>query len=171
METWSGFYTVIGGASAALLGLLFVAVSVNVAAILGDAQENSKRLAEQAFQNYISVLLVSLLALFPSMTLQELGFVTLCVTALPAIWVLVRVYLALTGTYRGDSRLNALRRHTSSLIGFGMLIYAAVRLALNFGDSRNLFAIATIILLFSATAVSWGLLIRIGKAKEGGPGG
>ena len=40
-------------------------------------------------------------------------------------------------------------------VGFGMLIFAALRMALNVGDSRNLFAVATIILLFSATAVSW----------------
>ena len=45
-----------------------------------------------------------------------------------------------------------------------MLIFAALRMALNVGDSRNLFAVATIILLFSATAVSWELLIKISKA-------
>jgi hypothetical protein len=171
MQTWLGFYAVVAGASATLLGLLFVAVSVNVAAILGDAQGNSRRLAEQAFQNYVAVLLVSLLAMFPSMTLSELGVVTLCVTAAWAVWVLVRAYLTLTRPYPRGSRLHSLRRQTSSVIGFGMLIFAAVRMALNIGDSRNLFAVATIILLLSATAVSWELLIRIGEAKEGGPSG
>jgi len=171
MQTWLGFYAVTAGAAATLTGLMFVAVSVNVAAILGDAQGNSRRLAEQAFQNYLAVLLVSLLAMFPSMSLAELGFVTLCVTAAWAIWVLVRAYLALTRPYSSGSRLHSLRRQTSSLIGFGMLIFAALRMALNIGDSRNLFAVATIILLFSAAAVSWELLIRISKAKEGGPTG
>ncbi|HKN30852.1 MAG TPA: hypothetical protein VJY34_24455 [Roseiarcus sp.] len=171
MQTWFGFYAVIAGAAATLTGLLFVAVSVNVAAILGDAQGNSRRLAEQAFQNYLAVLLVSLLALFPSMTLAELGFVTLCVTAAWTIWVQVRAYLALTRPNPGGSRLHSLRRHSASLIGFGMLTFAALRMAWNVGDSRNLFAVATIILLFSAAAVSWELLIKISKAKEGGPSG
>ena len=45
-----------------------------------------------------------------------------------------------------------------------MLIFAALRMALNVGDSRSLFAVATIILLFSATAASWELLIKISKA-------
>ena len=46
-----------------------------------------------------------------------------------------------------------------------MLIFAAVRMAFQKGDSRNLFAIGAMILLFSATAVSWELLLRIAKAK------
>jgi hypothetical protein len=49
MQIWSGFYTVIAGAAATLLGLLFVAVSINATAILNEADGNSRRLAEQAF--------------------------------------------------------------------------------------------------------------------------
>ncbi len=49
---------------------------------------NSRRCAEQAFQNYVVVVFVSLLALFPSMSLSESGFVTLSLTAVLGIWVL-----------------------------------------------------------------------------------
>jgi hypothetical protein len=42
-------------------------------------------------------------------------------------------------------------------------------MALNVGDSRNLFAIASIVLLFSAAQVSWELLIRIGELKQAVP--
>jgi hypothetical protein len=72
MKEWLEFYSVIGGSAATLLGLLFVAVSMNAAAILGKAHENSKRLAEQAFQNYLAVMLVSLLAIFPTLDISEL---------------------------------------------------------------------------------------------------
>ena len=171
MQAWSGFYAVTAAAAATLMGLLFVAISVNVAVILGEGQENSRRMAEQAFQNYLAVLLVSLLALFPSMTLAQLGFVTLCATGVSAVWVLVRGYLALTRPNREGMRLRSLRRQASSLLGFAMLVFAAAQMALNTGDDRNLYAVATIILLFSATAVSWELLIRISKTKEGGSGG
>lgn len=167
MQGWFEFYSVIGAAAATLTGLLFVAVSLNVAAIFDEAQGRSRRLAEQAFQNYLAVLLVSLLALFPSMSLAELGLVTLCVTATWGAWVLVRLYQAITRPDGADARWQSLRRHVSSLVGFGMLIFAASRMALNVGDSRNLFAIATIVLLFSAAEVSWELLIRIGKTKRG----
>ena len=46
MPDWSQFYVTIAAASAALLGLLFVAVSVNASAALGPAEVVSRRLAE-----------------------------------------------------------------------------------------------------------------------------
>ena len=57
MQAWSQFYAAIAAASAALLGLLYVAVSINAAAALGPDQPVSQRLAEQAFQNYLAVLI------------------------------------------------------------------------------------------------------------------
>jgi hypothetical protein len=68
MQGWLEFYAVTAGAAATLLGLLFVAVSINATVILGEAREDSKRLVEQAFQNYLAVLLVSLLAIVPALT-------------------------------------------------------------------------------------------------------
>jgi hypothetical protein len=165
MQKWFEFYSTMGGSAAALLGLLFVAVSMNAATILGDAHQNSKRLAEQAFQNYLAVMMVALLAIFPTLDISELGFATLALTAVWGVWVLIRLYLALTRPYDPGSRLQSLRRQFSSLVGFGMLIFAALKMAFNLGDSRNLLAIATIVLLFSATTVSWELLLRIAKAK------
>ena len=65
MHDWFTFYAVIGAASATLTGLLFVALSMNAAVALSRGPEGSRRLAEQAFENYLAVLMVSLLALFP----------------------------------------------------------------------------------------------------------
>jgi hypothetical protein len=169
MQAWFQFYTVIGAAAATLLGLLFVAVSMNAATALGEGHEGSKRLAEQAFQNYLAVLLVALLALFPRMGTSTFGFVTLSLTAGWGVWVLVRFYLALARPTDHESRLFALRRHLSSVIGFGILIVTAFRMAMGYGDDHNLFASGALILLFSATLVSWELLIRIARTSHAQP--
>jgi hypothetical protein len=65
MQTWASFFAATGGASATLLGLLFVAISVNVSATLGPQEPLTRRLAEQAFHNYLIVMLLSFLGLFP----------------------------------------------------------------------------------------------------------
>jgi hypothetical protein len=111
---------------------------------------------------------VSVLALFPSLTTSQFGFVTLAVTVVSGIWVLVRLYLAFTQPYERSTRLQSLRRQSISLIGLSMLIFAAVRMALNRGDNRNLFAASTIILLIAATRGSWELLLTIAGAKPPG---
>jgi hypothetical protein len=170
MHIWSEFYVVTGGMAATLLGLLFVAVSINATTILNEAHGDSRRLAEQAFQNYVAVLLVSLLALFPSLAISEFGLITLVLTTGSAIWVLVRLYLTLIKPYDASSRRRALRRAVLSLIGFGMLSFATLRMALKIGDSRNLLAASMMILLLAATRASWELLLRIAGAKPGASG-
>jgi hypothetical protein len=165
MQGWSEFYTVTAGAAATLMGLLFVVVSMNGAAILGAAHQHSRRLAEQAFQNYLAVLLVSLLAILPAMDVKLFGEITLSVTALAGVWVVVRAWLALIRAPEAGTRLQSLRRQFSSLIGFGILIAAAARMAFGWGDNHYLFASSMIVLLGAATTVSWQLLLRMAEVK------
>jgi hypothetical protein len=166
MQAWSQFYAVVGGAAAALLGLLFVAVSLNSAAALGPGHDSSRRLAEQAFQNYLAVMMVSLLALFPDMSLATFGSITLSVTVVWAAWVLVRLYQTLTKPADTEPRLVALRRHLSTFVGFSMLIGSALFMALHRGDERNVLAASTMVLLSAATVASWELLNRIAKTAR-----
>src|ERR1700744_3437473 len=97
METWAGFYTVIGTAAAALMGLLFVVISVNAPETLGPGRDVSRRLAEQAFQNYLVVLITSLLALIPGMSRSLFGTNTLAAITVWLIWVFIRIYQVLSG--------------------------------------------------------------------------
>jgi hypothetical protein len=166
MNDWSQLYSVTGGSAATLLGLLFVALSINPSTALGRMHQNSKRLAEQAFQNYLAVMLVSLLALFPTLEKEEFGYVTLGLTALRGILAVIRLYWAAKEPYEAGSRVKSLRRQLPSLIGFALLIYAALRMALDLGDSRTTFAIAMVVLLFSATSVAWELLLRIAAERR-----
>ncbi len=165
MQAWFTFYAVIGAAAATLTGLLFVALSMNASAALAKGPTGSRRLAEQAFENYLAVLMVSLLALFPDMTPTTFGRVALMVTATWTALVLVRLYLAAAEPSVHETRWAALYRHISALIGFGMLIYSAARMAIDGTDTRDTLAAANIVLLFSATEKAWGLLGRIAAAK------
>ncbi|MDB5431820.1 MAG: hypothetical protein JWP35_2936 [Caulobacter sp.] len=165
MQAWVGFYTVMAAAAATLLGLLFVAVSINAVAALGPGEDGSKGLAEQGFQNYCAVLIVSLLALYPDMRMTTFGTVTLSVTASWSLWVLVRLYQTAFRPMDRRARFLALRRHFGSVVGFAMMLTAALRMALGRGSDVNLLASATIVLLFAATMVSWELLTRLAKGK------
>ena len=166
MTSWFQFYAVIGAAAATLTGLLFVAVSMNAVVALSRGPTGSRRLAEQAFENYLAVLMVSLLALFPDLSLVSFGRITLLVTASWTVWVGVRLYQAAAKPSVHETRLVATRRHVSTLIGFGLLVYSAGRMAFTGRDMRDTFASATLVLLFSATEKAWGLLNRIAALKE-----
>jgi hypothetical protein len=166
MQAWAGFYMATAAASAALLGLLFVVVSINAPAALGPEQAVSRRLTEQAFQNYLAVMMVSLLALFADIRMPVFGGVTVASTAMWSIWVFIRFGQAVFHRAERRAWILAVRRHLSSLIGFAMLLFAAVRMTLEVGDNASWLAASMLVLMFSATSVSWELLARIAKREQ-----
>ena len=166
MQAWAGFYTTTAAASAALLGLLFVVASINAPAALGPDEIVSRRLTEQAFQNYLTVMMVSLLALFADIRTPVFGGVTLAATASWSAWVIIRFVQVLFHRAEPRSWILAVRRHFSSLIGFTMLLVSALRMALGWGEDYSWLAASMLVLLFSATTVSWEMLTRIAGRKR-----
>ena len=94
---------------------------------------SSRRLTEQAFQNYLAVMMVSA-ALSPDMSVNSFGRVTLYATAVWSAWVVIRFFQTITQRLDWRSRIRALRRYIPSLIGFAMLLVSALRMALNRGE-------------------------------------
>jgi hypothetical protein len=167
MQPWTQFYAAVATASATLLGLLFVAVSINVSAAFGPDEAVSRRLTEQAFQNYLAVMMVAFLALFPGIETRTFGMVALSTTATWSIWVVIRFCQTLTQRLERRHWIYSVRRHISSVIGFAILLVSAFRMALNRGTSYDLLAASTLVLMFSATTVSWELLRRIANRRAG----
>ena len=112
------------------------------------------------------MILVSLLTLFPDIKTSTFGWVALTLSGLSGVWVVVRLYLSIARPSGEQSRLNPLRRQFSSVVGFAMLLYAGARMAVGEPDSYNLFAAATMVLVSSATIVSWELLLRMAKTPR-----
>jgi hypothetical protein len=161
MQAWSTYFSTIGTAAATLLGLLFVAVSVNAAAALGAHDRLTRDIAEQAFQNYLAVMLVALLALFPNLQTWIFGPICLLAAGARAAWLALRLGRTFQHSEGRRNLIAALRRHLSTVIGYGLLILATVRMTLNWGDNFNTLAASTMVLMFSATTASWELLRRI----------
>jgi uncharacterized membrane protein len=165
MQAWGALYSVTAGAAATMLGLLFVAVSI-LGGASGGMHKNSRIIAEQSFSNYLVVILISALALFPSLTPIQLGITALGLTAVRMIWAAIRMYAAAMEPFvEGSSRWKSLRRQLPSLVGFALIIIAAGRLVLGYGDPRTEFAAGVVMLLFAATSMAWELLLRISAAK------
>lgn len=167
MQNWTTFYEMIGGAAATLLGLLFVSVSVNLEKILGDAHAHSRLLAEQAFQNYFAVLTISLIAFMPGISQMNFGYVVIGMTTAWAIWVVLRVLKSVSAAVEGPSRVRMFRRYLLSLAGFAILIYGGWTLSFGKSDDRSIVAAGLLLLLISATIVSWELLVAMAAEKFG----
>ena len=71
LNDWHDFFVMLGGATAALTGLLFVAMSLHVRAIGRNPPE--RRRARGTLTGLIAVLLISAVALRPGMDLRTFG--------------------------------------------------------------------------------------------------
>jgi hypothetical protein len=72
---WTVFYGAGAGASATLLGLLFVAIQLNMDQITGDRRSRWRALARSTFDHYTSLFILSVLMLIPGAMALLFGIV------------------------------------------------------------------------------------------------
>jgi hypothetical protein len=77
LEPWHDFYTVLGTAAAALVALLFVAVSIATSVLTQepDSRRNTATYMSPVVFHYANLLFLSLVAIIPSQTWESFGLV------------------------------------------------------------------------------------------------
>ena len=165
--SWHDFYLTVGAASASLIGLLFVGISINLDSFTTDDGAGIRILAEQAFGSFILVLVIALMMLIPNTDQESMALRLAIVGGL--------------GTLGIVRRAVSLRRR--SVDPFGGWRYVVRRLGLPAVASIGVLAVAVwvlsnpvsalywlvgavLIYLFSAADSAWDLLIEVGRERR-----
>ena len=82
-EQWTNFFVLVGTASAALAGLVFVAMTINLKGVTKDATHKYR--AINMLSGFTSVLVLSSLALMGHQTFHSIGIEWLIVSILAAV--------------------------------------------------------------------------------------
>ena len=160
LDRWHDFYAATAGASAALLGLLFVAVSIDLRGVSASERRLRRISARGAFANLVFALALSLSALIPG---QSPRGVATWIGALGAL-CLVRLSGRLVEVVRRREklvwRLRALRRLMWSGLGGVTLMVVSVQLWIT-GDPDWLYWLVTAMLAFliAAADTAWGISV------------
>lgn len=169
IQPWQAFYAAVSGATATLVGLLFVSLSLNLDLVAGKEHADTRTLAIQTFSNFIYVLAISLVFLIPNPSPSGLGITFLIFGALGTIDVVRSIVSgAHGGGYRWRTRAQRLRfiggRYLLLLASY--LTLALVAIDLWTGDTSNLGWVLFVIfsLLISGTVTAWNLLIGLKDA-------
>jgi hypothetical protein len=159
MEAWGGFFIAQVGASAALAGLIFVAVSLNLTKVL--ALSHLPKRAFQALMVLMEILIVSSLALVPQ-PLSWFGGEAILIS-LP-IWITVIVFDTQTLVIAGkDYRRRSVQRMVISQAAALLFVVGAVA-TLAFGLVGIYWLAPAIICSYLIALLdAWVLLIEINR--------
>jgi len=91
--SWHDFYLTAGAAAATLIGLLFVGISINLDEFTTDEGTGIRVLGEQAFANFVFVLLIALFVLVPDRDQQSLTVQLAIVGAIGTVRILRRAFV------------------------------------------------------------------------------
>lgn len=170
MQQWHDFFVLAGTAAATLLGLLFVALSVNKESIGGRPLLRS--MARQTFWGLSDVVLISLLCLVPerAVSVRTIGF---WLVASTLVWMgfsgaLVRQTLKQNrrgGADAGPNRHRKEREYSARAIvyNFSLLLALLAGVSLWRGHPDGAAWLVPSFVLLGALALnnSWGLVLRV----------
>ena len=166
---WNDFATMIGGASGALTGLLFVAVSLNANRIAGHAGLRAS--AAQTLALFLTPLVIAAALLTPRQPDWVLG-AELIAIGLVAAAVLLANHRVKLGLADKDLRLISIFNRTPPNV-MAMLLVLASGVILAAGESAGLYLLfpASILAFVSGVLNAWFFLLpplkRLGNENAG----
>ena len=160
MTEWGNFFFAQVGASAALVGLIFVAVSINLTKIL--AYQGQPGRAFEAIAVLTAILIVSSLLLIPGQSTRLIGLEVLVVSTVT--WILItriniRNYTSIGTQYRAKERTNILFSQLALLPS----VIAGLVLLLSGIGGLYLLVIGFMLSFITALRDAWILLIEINR--------
>jgi modulator of FtsH protease len=155
---WADLFVATAGASAALAGLVFVAVSINLERIL-----SFRGLPERALETLlflVSVLLISVVALVPGQSHVALGLELLAICLVVDAVVLRQP--AIQAEEGEEIRLSwRLYRWVMRLAATGPLLIGAVSVIAQSGGGLYWLVAGIVLAIIAAVANAWVLLVEI----------
>jgi hypothetical protein len=161
---WHDFFLAAAGASAALLGLLFVGVSINLGAIAASERVDLGARAAQAFSNLVFVLVISLIMLIPNPDPTSLAAGLAFVAAFGLYRVGGNVYRAFLERERFKNRRATIRRIGWTVVADVVLAFTAWRIWDSGGTAAVIpnLVIVVFVFLIGAADISWQMLTEVG---------
>ena len=165
---WHDFYLLVGTAAVTLLGLLFIAVSLNLEVIAQEEHAELRARAVLTFNSFLYVLIFALLFLIPSQSPAGLGWPLLLVGGTGVFTLsqnLLRIWKARDPAHlRGRAFLFW---RVILPIGWSIVL-VVVSITVLAGNTRWLYWLVPVFIarLIAAVRGAWALLLHVGHDKR-----
>lgn len=171
LREWHDFYVLVGTASATLVGLMFVAASIGTSFFNEEHRAGMTTFITPTVVHFTAVLFICLLVIIPTHTWHTLG-VLLAILGLAGSIYSGRLLLWLTVQHRFNVDWEDRTFYAFvPLLGYLLLLIAAVMLFLQSAISPDLIAGAILTLLVASLRNAWDMTVwMVIKAPTGGGG-
>jgi uncharacterized membrane-anchored protein len=163
LEKWSTFAEIAGGASAALLGLLFVAVSIRIGVIARSKELRNR--AAQTLALFVTVLFVAILLSIPGQSFRILGIELVALAAITGVAMLVLDRRATAGSSERDDRAHTVASILDAVapitVTSTLLLVAAVLLVSGLHAGLDVLVLPVLAALVGGVVSAWLLLTKI----------
>jgi hypothetical protein len=165
VAAWHDFYLLAGTAAATLIGLIFVALSLNPEVMADDGPVGVQAWAGQTFGSFLTVLVIALVCLIPDQNSRTLG--------------LTLLILGGEGLVRGARRIRrvwrdpapepdwrtrrGLSRFVAPTAAHGIVLAVAVDVLGGEADSLDWLVVVIFLLVSGAAGAAWALLSEMGR--------
>jgi modulator of FtsH protease len=158
---WHDFAAGLASASAALTGLVFVAVSIHLQAVLGDSVH--QRRAESTFVSLLVVLGAALLLLLPGLTANVYGAASIAIAALMFLRAIRSASVLKVGQVGHEPWFT----WWAAMLSYGCLLVGGVGLLTR--STGGLYVVAAALVLIAARAmiIVWVLFVSLGREEAG----
>jgi hypothetical protein len=163
LEKWSTFAEIAGGASAALLGLLFVAVSIRIG-VIAKSKELRNR-AAQTLALFVTVLFVAILLSIPGQSFRILGIELVALAGITGVAMLVLDRRATAGSSERDDGAHTVASILDAVapitVTSTLLLVAAVLLVSGLHAGLDVLVLPVLAALVGGVVSAWLLLTKI----------
>jgi hypothetical protein len=153
-ERWHDFYIMVGGASAALTGLIFVAISIHLRSVLATPFFRAR--ARYLTGVLMLTMVTSALVLVPGQSRQALGAELIGVGVIASLGFALPV--ARLARIAGSIDLDVRIRQAVAWAGLALWALSGVSLVVGHGGGLYILLIGVVILLNISVSGAWSLL-------------
>jgi hypothetical protein len=167
VASWHEFFLMAGTAAVTLAGLLFVAISIHVDALVHESREHLLSFARLILFSYVGVMLLSLMMLVPAWSLRFMGLELILIPLPLTVWT-IRLSRTRHGTEHAEFSRGVLRRRSlMPLVAYAIIALTGVMI-LKFRMPQFLYWLigAVCMLLGNAAGASWDLLVRTAMIRR-----
>jgi hypothetical protein len=167
LHEWQNFYFMVGTASATLIGLMFVAVSLGADLPAATDANGITTFVTPMLIHFGSVVLISAMMLIPTFRLVSLGITLLgigIVFTLYSLWIgrQFRLHPGRDNFSKSDWKWYVY----FPIIGDVLVIVMAVWLLTGSTDAMNLMPVALVALLIVSVRNTWDLMLWIAQSRQ-----